>query len=98
MKFSPSILHDSLGDIKPSRCFLDDSCNDLQSVKNCLFQQFCMISALTVKFICSEPTETKESQYLPAAMKKYLHINSQFLQLLAVLIYMTASLSLYNKH
>ena len=91
MRFSPFILHDNLRDIRPDKCFLYDSCNDFQSVKNCLFQQFCMTSALTVKFIHSKLTETGENQYLPAVMKKYLHINQQFLQLLTVLIYMTIS-------
>ena len=97
MKFSLFILHDSLRNIRLSKCFLYDNCNDLQSVKNCLFQQFCMTSALTAKFIHSELTETGESQYLSAIMKKYLHINQQFLQLLTVLIYMIIDLSSHKE-
>ena len=96
MKFPSFILHDSLGDIRLSKCFLNNYHNDLQSMKNCLFQQFYMISVFTAKFICSEFTKIEENQYLLTVIKKYLYINQQFLQLLTVLIYMIVNLSSYK--
>jgi len=94
-------LHDNMAERRPGRSFLDDPRNQLSTVKDNVLQQLFIRPDLRRRFFLEEALPTSDSgaeqqsqpvRINPAEAAVYSHANKQFLQLLAVLIVMTAGL------
>ena len=95
-------LHDNMAERRPGLSFLDDPRNQLHTVRDNVLQHLFSQPDLRRRFFLAEAPPTSESgaeqqqsqsvRINPAEAAGYSHANKQFLQLLAVLIVMTAGL------
>ena len=99
-----SSLQDNMAELSPGRCFLDDPRNRLHAVRDHMVEQLLQTPTLRVQFL-KEPSPSVDSEEPPGerlAVKeletaRYFQSNQRFLQLLAVLIIMTAGLPARRK-
>ena len=92
-RYPLSILHDNVSDLRPGKCFLNDSRNQLHAVNDWLFQQLCVNLNLRDQFFHPSTVAGEVSvRWRSSAVKSYLHANQQFLRQMAVLIHMSSGL------
>lgn len=92
-RYSLSMLHDNVSDLRPGKCFLDDPRNRLHAVNDWLFQQLCVNFNLQDRFFHSlTEGEDTSVRWRSSAVNSYLHANQEFLRQMAVLIYMGSGL------
>lgn len=95
--FSVTSLKDNLAELRPGLSFLDDPRNGLHAVRSNVVHQVCHDGPLRGRFFL-RPGSTTDAESANGVLcnrpelDDYLHANQRFLQLLAILIIMTAGL------
>lgn len=95
--FSVTSLKDNMAELRPGLSFLDDPRNGLHAVRSNVVHQVCHDGPLRARFFL-RPGSTTDAESANGVLcnrpelDDYLHANQRFLQLLAILIIMTAGL------